>query len=53
MKFGDRINNVVFFNVMRDAFMLALPLIIFGSIVTIIANFPFLDSIIGTENATN
>lgn len=51
MKFGDRVNNIVFFNVMRDAFMLALPLIIFGSIITIIANFPFLDSMIGVENA--
>src|SRR5699024_4683857 len=30
----------------RDGFMVALPLIIFGSIFDVIANFPFLDHII-------
>lgn len=53
MAFGDKINNILFFNVLRDAFMVAFPVIIFGSIVTIIANFPFLSNILGEETAKN
>lgn len=53
MKFGERINNILFFQVLRDAFMVAFPLIIFGSVITIIANFPFLNEIIGVEAADN
>lgn len=51
MKFGDKINNILFFEVLRDAFMLVFPLIIFGSVVTIIGNFPFLADIFGSDAA--
>lgn len=51
MRFGDKINNILFFNVLRDAFMVAFPVIIFGSLVTIIANFPFLDQLVGADAA--
>ena len=44
MVFGDKINNIKFFAILRDAFMLAFPLTIFGSITLIIANFPFLST---------
>lgn len=51
MKIGDKINNILFFTILRDAFMLAFPVVIFGSLVTIIANFPFLNNIIGEQAA--
>lgn len=41
MTLGDKINSIKVFSILRDAFMLAFPLTIFGSIMLIIANFPF------------
>ena len=49
MQVGDKLNNNTVLRVLRDAFMLAFPLTIFGSIMLVIANFPFLDKILGTE----
>lgn len=50
MAIGEKINNIKIFSILRDSFMLAFPLTIFGSIILIIANFPFLGDMIG-ENA--
>lgn len=51
MKVGDKLNNVAFLRILRDAFMVAFPLTIFGSITLIIANFPGLANLIGDEAA--
>lgn len=40
---ADKLNNNRYLAALRDGFMVALPLIIFGSIFVVIANFPFLD----------
>lgn len=47
---ADKLNNNRYLSALRDGFMVALPLIIFGSIFVVIANFPFLDSVM-SENA--
>lgn len=52
MKFGDKIGSLLFFKVIQNAFMLAFPIIVFGSLVTIIGNFPFLDVMVGEDAAT-
>ncbi|MGX9929915.1 PTS cellobiose transporter subunit IIC [Virgibacillus salarius] len=46
---ADKLNNNRYLSALRDGFMVALPLIIFGSIFVVIANFPFLDSMISEE----
>ncbi|WP_079478707.1 PTS cellobiose transporter subunit IIC [Halobacillus salinus] len=46
---ADRLNNNRYLTALRDGFMVALPLIIFGSIFVVIANFPFLDKVISEE----
>lgn len=51
MTMGEKLNNNKVLQILRDAFMLAFPLTIFGSITLIIANFPFLSNIIGEEGA--
>lgn len=44
MPVADKLNNNRYLTALRNGFMVALPLIIFGSIFVVIANFPFLDS---------
>ncbi|WP_100010067.1 PTS cellobiose transporter subunit IIC [Lentibacillus sediminis] len=46
---ADKLNNNRYLTALRDGFMVALPLIIFGSIFVVIANFPFLDEIISED----
>ena len=40
---ADKLGQNRYLNVLRDAFMLAFPLTIFGSICVVIANLPFLN----------
>ncbi len=40
MPIAEKLNNNVYLTVIRDAFMLTLPLIIFGSVFVVIANLP-------------
>lgn len=47
---GEKLNNNKILGILRDAFMLAFPITIFGSIMLVIANLPFLDKVIGAEN---
>lgn len=49
---ADKLNNNRYLTALRDGFMLALPLIIFGSIFVVIANFPFLDRLLSEEAYT-
>ncbi|WP_244275451.1 PTS cellobiose transporter subunit IIC [Oceanobacillus kimchii] len=44
---ADKLNNNRYLSALRDGFMVALPLIIFGSIFVVIANLPFLDKLLG------
>lgn len=46
---ADKLNNNRYLTALRNGFMVALPLIIFGSIFVVIANLPFLDRLIGDE----
>src|SRR5699024_7634531 len=46
---ADKLNSNRYLTALRDGFMVALPLIIFGSIFVVIANFPFLDRLIGED----
>ncbi|SER61432.1 PTS system, cellobiose-specific IIC component [Gracilibacillus ureilyticus] len=46
---ADKLNNNRYLSALRDGFMVALPLIIFGSIFVVIANFPFLDKILSED----
>lgn len=46
---ADKLNNNRYLTSLRDGFMVALPLIIFGSIFVVIANLPFLDKVISAE----
>ena len=43
MDFGTKLNNLKLLRVLRDSFMISFPLIIFGSIMLVIANFPYLE----------
>jgi cellobiose PTS system EIIC component len=43
MPLADKLNNNRYLTALRDGFMVALPLIIFGSIFVVIANLPFID----------
>ena len=49
MEFGTKLNNLKVLRVLRDSFMISFPLIIFGSIMLVIANLPFLDKILNPE----
>lgn len=49
---ADKLNNNKYLASLRDGFMVALPLIIFGSIFIVIANFPFLDKILSESQFT-
>ncbi len=46
---AEKLNNNRYLTALRDGFMVALPVIIFGSIFVVIANFPFLDRLMGEE----
>ena len=50
MVLGEKLNNNKILMVLRDSFMLAFPLTIFGSIMLVIANFPYLGNLIGEAN---
>ncbi|CAM5261232.1 oligo-beta-mannoside permease IIC protein [Bacillus safensis FO-36b] [Bacillus safensis subsp. safensis] len=56
---AGRFNNNRYLGVLRDAFMLAFPLTIFGSIMVVLMNLPFLDKIMsktvleGVQSALN
>lgn len=49
---ADKLNNNKYLASLRDGFMVALPLIIFGSIFVVIANFPFLDKLLSESQYT-
>jgi cellobiose PTS system EIIC component len=49
---AGKLNNSRYLQVLRDAFMLAFPLTIFGSIAVVIANLPFLDKVM-SESSLN
>lgn len=49
---ADKLNNNRYLSALRDGFMVALPIIIFGSIFVVIANIPFLDQLL-SEDAYN
>lgn len=49
---AGKLNNNRYLKVLRDAFMLAFPLTIFGSIAVVLANLPFLDKAM-SEGALN
>ncbi|MFU1790810.1 PTS cellobiose transporter subunit IIC [Mammaliicoccus sciuri] len=49
---ADKLNNNKYLASLRDGFMIALPLIIFGSIFVVIANFPFLDKLLSESQYT-
>ncbi|WP_010648124.1 PTS cellobiose transporter subunit IIC [Oceanobacillus massiliensis] len=49
---ADKLNNNRYLSALRDGFMVALPLIIFGSIFVVIANFPFLDRLLSEDAFT-
>jgi len=49
MPIADKLNNNRYLTALRNGFMVALPLIIFGSIFVVIANLPFLDRLLGEE----
>lgn len=49
MIIGEKLNNNKALRILRDAFMLAFPLTIFGSIMLVIANFPYLDKLLGAD----
>lgn len=51
LEFGSKLAAFKPLEILRDAFMLAFPLTIFGSITLIIANFPFLANLIGEDAA--
>lgn len=46
---AGKINNNRYLRTLRDAFMLAFPLTIFGSIAVVVLNLPFLKDVIGEE----
>ncbi|MDP4144461.1 MAG: PTS cellobiose transporter subunit IIC [Bacillota bacterium] len=49
---ADKLNNNRYLTALRDAFMLSLPLIMFGSIFVVISNLPYLDRLFGTGSIT-
>ncbi|WP_067839628.1 PTS cellobiose transporter subunit IIC [Amphibacillus sediminis] len=49
MPVADKLNNNRYLTALRNGFMVALPLIIFGSIFVVIANLPFIEDWIGED----
>lgn len=49
MPVADKLNNNRYLTALRNGFLVALPLIVFGSIFVVIANLPFIDGWIGEE----
>ncbi|MFB5763640.1 PTS cellobiose transporter subunit IIC [Paenibacillus medicaginis] len=47
---AGRLNNNRYLSVLRDAFMLSFPLTVFGSIIVVIINLPFLNDWMGADN---
>ena len=52
MPIAGKLNNNRYLGVLRDAFMLAFPLTVFGSIVVVLLNLPFLDSFLSDSTIT-
>ena len=52
MPIAGKLNNNRYLGVLRDAFMLAFPLTVFGSIVVVLLNLPFLDSFLSEGTIT-
>ncbi|MGM9985936.1 MAG: PTS cellobiose transporter subunit IIC [Bacillaceae bacterium] len=52
MPIAGKLNNNRYLAVLRDAFMLAFPLTVFGSIVVVLLNLPFLDSFLSETTIT-
>lgn len=52
MPIAGKLNNNRYLGVLRDAFMLAFPLTVFGSIVVVLLNLPFLDSFLSDGTIT-
>lgn len=50
---ADKLGQNRYLNVLRDAFMLAFPLTIFGSICVVIANLPFLNKLMSEPSLNN
>lgn len=50
---AGKLNNNRFLSVLRDAFMLAFPLTIFGSIFVVLTNLPFLDKLMNEGTLAN
>ncbi len=50
---AGRLNNNRYLQVLRDAFMLAFPLTIFGSIFVVLTNLPFLNKIMNASMLTS
>ncbi|BAM48314.1 PTS cellobiose transporter subunit IIC [Amphibacillus xylanus] len=49
MPIADKLNNNRYLTALRNGFLVALPLIVFGSIFVVIAHLPFIDKLIGEE----
>lgn len=49
---AGKLNNNRYLTVLRNAFLLSLPLTIFGSIAVVIMNLPFLPNLIGANGVT-
>lgn len=49
---AGKLNNNRYLTVIRDAFMLAFPLTVFGSMVVVLLNLPFLDSFLSDGTIT-
>jgi len=47
---ADKLNSNKYLTALRDAFMLTLPLIIFGSVFVVLTNLPYLDRLLGVSN---
>lgn len=47
---AGKLNNNRYLSVLRDAFMLSFPLTVFGSIIVVLINLPFLSDWMGADN---
>lgn len=47
---ASKLNNNRYLKALRDAFLLALPLTIFGSIAVVLTNLPFLEKMMSTDH---
>ncbi len=52
MPIAGKLNNNRYLGVLRDAFMLAFPLTVFGSMVVVLLNLPFLDKFLSKDTIT-